>query len=260
MKKLIVIITLVISMSIITVCYTSYAEEISSESIETSYYDTLSSETELLFYEDVLMSLKSIASGEDGWVDTEIDISANTERFKDVAIYAYYDHPEYSVYIDNFKCEYTSNRFRVVGNNSTININDVVESIAIQFQGKTVEESVRNVYEYLAGSVDYDNNYGIHYDDDYGAIIKKKTCCQGYAFAMKRILDQMGIINNVVTGNTEDGIYHMWNVVLIEDSWFFYDCTSGINTSLLDGLINDIVYKESQCPYTITYIPKKESL
>lgn len=58
-------------------------------------------------YEDVLMSLESIASGEDDRVSTEIGISANAERFKNIAIYAYYDHPEYSVYIDNFKCEYT---------------------------------------------------------------------------------------------------------------------------------------------------------
>ena len=48
----------------------------------------------------------------------------------------------------------------------------------------------------------------------YGALIKKRCVCQGYAEAFKRLMDAGGVPCYVVLGRIENATYyHAWNIV-----------------------------------------------
>lgn len=49
--------------------------------------------------------------------------------------------------------------------------------------------------------------------------------CQGYAKAMQYLCDRAGIRSMVVTGETEKGQSHAWNVIDVDGSWYNLDCT-----------------------------------
>ncbi len=72
----------------------------------------------------------------------------------------------------------------------------------------------------------------------YGALVKKEAVCEGYARALKTILDKVGINTILVQGTHQSEGYaavpHMWNYVQIEKgtnarmldtAWYAVDCT-----------------------------------
>jgi transglutaminase/protease-like cytokinesis protein 3 len=58
----------------------------------------------------------------------------------------------------------------------------------------------------------------------YGALITGSTICSGYSRAFKAICDEFDVPCWVVLG-TKGGQAHAWNLVLIDDSSFYVDCT-----------------------------------
>ena len=75
-------------------------------------------------------------------------------------------------------------------------------------------------HNYLAYTVDYNLNENAsnleksYQQSAYGALIKKKCVCQGYAEAFKRLMDQAGISCDVVCGQTKGSTtYHAWNII-----------------------------------------------
>ncbi len=72
----------------------------------------------------------------------------------------------------------------------------------------------------------------------YGALVKKEAVCEGYARALKTILDKVGINTILVQGTHQSegsaAVPHMWNYVQIEKgtnarmldtAWYAVDCT-----------------------------------
>ncbi|MBO5415225.1 MAG: hypothetical protein J6A83_01170 [Clostridia bacterium] len=75
-------------------------------------------------------------------------------------------------------------------------------------------------HNYLADTIDYtlkENASSLeksYMQSAYGALIKKKCVCQGYAEAFKRLMDYAGIPCDVVCGQTKDSdTYHAWNIL-----------------------------------------------
>lgn len=64
----------------------------------------------------------------------------------------------------------------------------------------------------------------------YGALVKGQSLCEGYARAVKVVLDAMGIKSVLVQGNyrAPDGSdnLHMWNYVQIDGKWYGLDATA----------------------------------
>lgn len=64
----------------------------------------------------------------------------------------------------------------------------------------------------------------------YGALVKGESLCEGYARAVKVVLDAMGIRSVLVQGNyrAPDGSdnLHMWNYVQIDGKWYGLDATA----------------------------------
>ena len=59
----------------------------------------------------------------------------------------------------------------------------------------------------------------------YGALVEKKPVCQGYSYAFKAALDQLGIPCECIIETESDGSLHMWNRVKIGSSWYNVDVT-----------------------------------
>ncbi len=56
----------------------------------------------------------------------------------------------------------------------------------------------------------------------YGALVNKNAVCEGYAKAFQYLLARLGIKSTTVMGMGSEEL-HMWNGVLINDSWYFVD-------------------------------------
>lgn len=81
-------------------------------------------------------------------------------------------------------------------------------------------------HNYLASTIDYydiDNDSPLersYVQSAYGALIRGKCVCQGYAEAYKRIMNYMGIPCDLVSGkvlDTDEG-WHAWNIVHINNN------------------------------------------
>lgn len=57
----------------------------------------------------------------------------------------------------------------------------------------------------------------------YGALVEKRTMCQGYAGAFLRLCNLTGIPALLITGSTNEP--HMWNMVKIDGEWYHIDLT-----------------------------------
>lgn len=80
-----------------------------------------------------------------------------------------------------------------------------------------------------------------HIRTSYGALVKGESLCEGYARAVKSVLDAMGVKSVLVQGyyQESDGSrnLHMWNYVQIDGTWYGVDATA--NDGMEDGAASD---------------------
>ncbi len=84
----------------------------------------------------------------------------------------------------------------------------------------------RAIHDYLVRHTDYgepeedpDEAYSA-----YGALVYHKAVCNGYAEAMKLLLDLSGVENKMVVGEA-GGENHAWNLVHLDKAWYHVDVT-----------------------------------
>ena len=68
---------------------------------------------------------------------------------------------------------------------------------------------------------DSENNQNI-----ISAFLNHQTICQGYAYATQYLLDRLDIPCTTVTG-TAEGEGHAWNLVVMDDAYYYVDTTWG---------------------------------
>ena len=90
--------------------------------------------------------------------------------------------------------------------------------------GMSDETKAFLAHNYLAYTIDYTLKEDAssletsYMQSAYGALIKKKCVCQGYAEAFKRLMDYAGIPCDIVCGQTKgSSTYHAWNIVKFND-------------------------------------------
>ena len=91
-------------------------------------------------------------------------------------------------------------------------------------------DKIKQIHDYLVDSINYDqttsrtNTYNL-----YGALVEKECVCEGYAKALKYLLNEAGINSVVVlgTGTNSNGQTenHAWNYVSINGNWYAIDAT-----------------------------------
>lgn len=108
-------------------------------------------------------------------------------------------------------------------------IEDIKDNIVSRLTGDTYRDILK-IHDYLVENIDYDSNYdSIGCYSIYGALIDKKCVCEGYAKALKYLLNAAGIPSVIAqgtainsSGKTED---HAWNIVYLNDKWYYIDAT-----------------------------------
>lgn len=92
--------------------------------------------------------------------------------------------------------------------------------------GASDYEKILYVYEYIVNTVDYDldaeDNQNI-----YSVFVNKRSVCAGYSKAMQYLLDKLGVFCTYVTGKTEGGQSHAWNLVICQGDYYYVDVTWG---------------------------------
>ena len=88
------------------------------------------------------------------------------------------------------------------------------------------------VFETLIKNVDYDKD-SIENQNILSVFIYKSTVCQGYADAAWYLLEQLGIKSTIITG-TANNESHAWNLVYLDDAYYYMDVTWG-NSKYLDS-------------------------
>lgn len=103
--------------------------------------------------------------------------------------------------------------------------------------GNTRYEKLRSIHDGLSKRVSYDDaavqnpEGNPHSWDAYGALIKGKAVCEGYAEAFKLLCDREGIPCVLIVGDGVGqggtGEPHMWNAVYMDDQkqWYAVDVT-----------------------------------
>lgn len=101
-------------------------------------------------------------------------------------------------------------------------------------------EKIKKIYKYITNNVDYDYTYQKY--SAYNAFIEKEAVCNGYTMLLYKMAKMSGIEDiHIVTGtayNGEKSERHAWNLVKIEDKYYYLDATWD---ATLHGEINDRV-------------------
>ena len=157
----------------------------------------------------------------------------------------------YNVYINNgtqlnyFTEEYTSeSQVR----QAIQQVEQVKNQIVANKTGDTYTD-IKMVHDYIINNTEYDttisqpNIYNI-----YGALVSKRSVCEGYAEAFKYLLDALEIPCVIVIGEATNSSgekeNHAWNYVKIDDGWYAVDTTWDDPVIIGNGRIsNESKYK-----------------
>lgn len=93
----------------------------------------------------------------------------------------------------------------------------------------------------------------------YGALVKGKSICSGYAAAFKALCDRYGLPCMVITGKIEDTA-HVWNAVLLDGIVSYVDCTfadTGDNPYQFYMMGNMTLRRAGYVPDKDQYIPEE---
>lgn len=198
------------------------------------YYETLSQSEKELYHQ--------IYSGVTN-LEPEIYVSSyDTNEVETVFRSVMYDSPEI-FYISGYDCVKHTRKDEIISISLQIKydfdfqeieeIQDQVdcyltECIARMPQETSDYEKVLYVYNYIVKNTEYnleaENNQNIC-----SVFVGGESVCQGYTKAAQYILNRMGIETTIVYGVVNNNEPHVWNLLKLEDDYYYMDLTWGEN-------------------------------
>ena len=102
----------------------------------------------------------------------------------------------------------------------------------LKLKGLSTRKKIEKIYKFVAKHVRFDKKEErykkiVHKSSycSYGAIVKGKAVCQGYAELFYRLCLIAGIDCRVVYGNEAEPFIHAWNIVKVNGKWYYCDIT-----------------------------------
>lgn len=117
-----------------------------------------------------------------------------------------------------------------------LQVDRVVDSFvnSIDFSKLSDYQIIEKVYDFICSKAEYDynaasamNGYIENYRyafSAYGALVKGKCVCQGYALAFYRLCKELGYNVRFVSSDPNEGC-HAWNIIMLDGKYYFVDCT-----------------------------------
>lgn len=88
------------------------------------------------------------------------------------------------------------------------------------------------IHDYIVTNTTYDVNklgvfqdYNENSDNPYGTLVNGKAICWGYTSTFKMFMDMLEIPNIVVFAQDSDNDDHAWNMVQLDNEWYYVDVT-----------------------------------
>lgn len=109
-------------------------------------------------------------------------------------------------------------------------IAQIKNQIISQVSEKSNYQKIKMVHDYLIDSIDYENDLTKNnVYDIYGALVRKRCVCEGYAKAFQYLVNELGIENTIVIGtgtnSRNETESHAWNYVKLDGQWYAVDVT-----------------------------------
>lgn len=84
----------------------------------------------------------------------------------------------------------------------------------------------KKAHDLICENVGYDNDFANDLNQSaYSTFVDKITVCAGYSQAMQLLMNGVGIDCGVVTSQPPVGIGHEWNIIKLNNSWYYVDLT-----------------------------------
>lgn len=165
----------------------------------------------------------------------------NEDGLSDVFEALLYDNPTFYFVSDN--CRTETNNF---GNcyfipEYTMNLYEYDESISALEKVRDevashLDDCVNDfdkelvIHDYIVDKCEYVSKTGGTYSSVYGCLVKGSASCEGYAKAVKYLLDEAGVENYLVVGTADgetQGVRsgHAWNIAKIGEGYYHLDAT-----------------------------------
>lgn len=108
---------------------------------------------------------------------------------------------------------------------NTLRIRRIIDNIKRATEDMNEREKIKYVYEWIGDNNTYDElfTYTSKNQSIYNVFIKGNAVCAGFAKASQVIFQNIGIDSVTVTGESTGP--HMWNIIKLEDKYYFYDST-----------------------------------
>lgn len=132
--------------------------------------------------------------------------------------------------------------------NAIYELENVRSQMKNQLIGFSNYDKIKKVHDWLVDNLEYDTTLSRQNKHNiYGAFIERKVVCEGYAKALKYILDDLDIpcilVKGIGQNSKGESEKHMWNYVYLDNNWYAIDVTW--DDPIIQGggiLTNDLKY------------------
>ena len=113
----------------------------------------------------------------------------------------------------------------IMGSLNTLRIRRIIDNIKRRTKDMSDREKIKYVYEWIGDNNTYDElfTYTSKNQSIYNVFIKGNAVCAGFAKASQVIFQNIGIESMTISG--ESGGPHMWNVIKLDNKYYYYDST-----------------------------------